>query len=104
MAYEDYIVDNLNTLENLSKNDFRYISENIDRFYTEGFSENSQAKLSYLFRLLSYEYLPTTFTQSNVKAKIDCGIPCLYNDRKQLCYEENGVLVNTPVLNIYRKL
>ena len=100
MAYEDYIRENLNNLGELSRNDFLYLSENVSLFFVDGFSERSLSRLRHLFKLVSYEDLPENFYTDSIQIKFVCGNPCFVNDRNQLCFEDNGVLISTPVLKL----
>lgn len=94
---DNYIRVRLNNLELLFTY-YLYISENIEKFYNDDFSERSLSYLSYLFTKIYQEGYPITFKQEDITVKAICGIIGVINRFKQLCYEEDGILFDTPIL------
>lgn len=102
MIREEFIKNNLDNLGELDRSSFKYLSDNIELFFEDyssiTLSENSFNKLSYLFKIISYDDFPKEFDLTEVKIKYINGKLCLVNKYKQLCYEEDGELYITPLL------
>ena len=101
----DYIFEHLDNLGELERTELKYLSNNVEEFYSEPSEHNSLIlnekaflQLSHLFRLISFDDFPKEFNLTNVKIKYINGKIRLINKYKQLCYEEDDVLVITPLL------
>ena len=102
---KDYIFEHLDNLGELERQEFSYLSNNIEEFYSEPSEHNSLIlnekaflQLSHLFKIISFEDFPKEFDLTEVKIRYINGILCLVNKYKQLCYEEDGQLYITPLL------
>ena len=102
---KDYIFEHLDNLGELERQEFSYLSNNIEEFYSEPSEHNSLIlnekaflQLSHLFKIISFEDFPKEFDLTEVKIRYINGILCLVNKYKQICYEENGQLYITPLL------
>ena len=106
MTQDEFIYEHLDDLGELDKPDFTYLSNNVNIFYSEPsehnsliLNENSFAKLSYLFKLISFDNFPKEFDLTKVKIKYINEKICLINKFNQLCYEDDGQLYITPILS-----
>ena len=102
---KDYIFEHLDNLGELERQEFSYLSNNIEEFYSEPSEHNSLIlnekaflQLSHLFKIISFEDFPKEFDLTEVKIRYINGKVCLINKFKQLCYEEDGQLYITPLL------
>ena len=92
------ILDNLDSLENLVRNDFLELSNNIEEYYNYSNFQGNLVKLSQLFKIIAYEDFPSKFKLNNIKAVIVDGETRVGNTFNQSCYEEDRRLYITPIL------
>jgi len=98
MAYEDYIRENLNSLENLSRKDFLYLSEYTNNYFSEKYSEIQINELSQLLKLVGLDDFPDGFKSNEVIITLNLDSLCFKNSFNQLCFNEDGRLYITPIL------
>ena len=93
------ILDNLESLENLNRNDFLELSTNIEDYYNDSNFHGSLIHLAHLFKIIGYEDFPSGFRLINVKANIQDDKICVSNQYNQICYEEDNYLYITTLLD-----
>ena len=98
MSQVDFIEENLNNLGELDRHDFKFLSENANKFF-EDYSDREKEYIKYLFKLLSFDDFPALYKRNSIYIERIDGKLQFVNQFNQRCYEEDDKFFITPILS-----